>query len=428
VIAADKRLRTREEWRSSWTLVLSCFVGFSFLSIVTGSLSMFMQPIATEFGWSRTLISSGFMLGTVMSALLSPVFGVVVDRYGSRRVALPGIVVTSIATASFALANGSVTQWFVLWAVYAALAISVKPTVWTAAVAAAFQAGRGLALGVTLCGLAATQTILPPLSNWLINAFGWRSAYIWLGFGWGAVTLLFAWFFLVDPHRIQRSTKTRLETEVARTGPELPGLTMRQALRDRALWRIAVSTLLIMLLTVGLTIHQIPILGEAGVTRSTAALLAGSAGIAAIAGKLITGVLLDHFRPNWVGGLTLAAAALAFGLLIDGIHSPALIIFAMLVNGYTQGTKVQIVSYLTARYAGMRHFGAIFGFMNSVMAAGSGVGPVLAGLIYDHSGSYSLFLMIGTVCSLLCGILLFTLPAYPDFENDRAHDSLSIAG
>jgi predicted MFS family arabinose efflux permease len=94
-----------------------------------------------------------------------------------------------------------------------------------------------------------------------------------------------------------------------------------------------------MVLTQGLLAHLIPILTDAGVSRTRAALLASLSGVAGIAGKLITGVLLDRFRPNWIGGLTLGAAALTFLFLMDGLNSPAAIVFALMVNGYAAGTK-----------------------------------------------------------------------------------------
>lgn len=389
---------------------------------MTGSLSIFMQPLSEEFGWSRTLIAGGFSIAAAVTALLSPFFGLVIDRYGSRRIGIPGVFITACAMGLFSTLTGSASQWIALWVLYAIISITIKTTVWTAAVAGVFTTSQGLALGVTLCGSAAAQALLPPLADWLISAFGWRNAYLWLAFGWGGVTLLLCTFFLFDAHDL-RSAKLKVGGGDPMDTPQKPvftGLSIPEAWRDPALWRIAASTLIIMCLTVGLTIHQIPILIDAGVTRTQAALLASLAGIAGVAGKLITGVLLDRFRPNWVGGLTLAATALAFGLLIEGIASPALIIFAMLVNGYTQGTKLQINGFLTARYAGMRNFGAVYGFMNSLVAFGSGAGPVLAGIAYDSAGSYGPFLIIGAIGSLVCGLLLLSLPRYPEWEDAAA--------
>jgi MFS family permease len=428
-------LSAQDEWKRGGSLVMAAFVGFSFLSIMTGSLSMFIEPVGNEFGWSRTLTSAGFTIAAIFTALLSPFFGIMVDRYGSRRIALPGILATIGCISAFSLANGSTTQWIALWVVYAIVSITVKTTVWTAAVAGMFTTAQGLALGITLCGTAAAQAILPPLANWLIDDFGWRMAYVWLGVGWGTITFIICWFFLFDAHDRRKKALAATQSHTKAVGtkgakadrPDFPGLTMPEAWRSAALWRIAISTLLMMALTVGLSIHQIPILTEAGVTRTQSALLASLAGIAGIAGKLITGVLLDRYNANWIGGLTLAATALAFGLLIDGLNSPAFIVFAMIVNGYTQGTKLQINGYLTARFAGMKNFGKIYGVMNAVVAFGSAMGPLIAGFAYDARGDYGFFLIAGVVGSVLCGLLLLTLPAYPGWDREEAEAKAQIA-
>lgn len=408
-----KRPGAAEEWRRGWRLVLACFVGFSFFSIMTQSLGVFMEPLTREFGWSRTLVSSGVAIASVATAILSPFFGILIDRYGSRRVAMPGLVAAAVAIACFSFADGSAMQWLLLWGFYAVISISVKTTVWTAAVVGCFTAAQGLALGVMLSGTAAAQIIVPPLATWLIDGFGWRAAYVWLGFGWGGVTLLLCWFFLHDVH----SRAPPAADGGPAHKPDLPGLTIAEAWRDPALWRIAVSTFIMMLLTIGLMIHQIPILTEAGLSRGNAAWLASLAGVAGIVGKLASGVLLDRYRANWVGGLTLAFTAFAFLLLLDGVHSPVLIVVAMIINGYSAGSKLQIASYLTARYGGVRHFGVIYGLITSLVAFGSGVGPMIAGFVYDRTGGYDGFLLAGTVGCVLCGLLILTLPRYPDWES-----------
>lgn len=396
-----------QEWRAGWTLVLAGFVGFSFFSLMSASLGMFMEPLGSEFGWSRTLISSGVTIASVTTAILSPFFGVLIDRYGSRRVAMPGIAAAAVSIAAFSLANASPTSWIVLWAIYAVISVSIKVTVWTAAVAGAFTASQGLALGLVLAGTAAAQTIAPPVAHWLISDFGWRAAYLWFGLGWGGVTLVLCWLFLRDGR--QGATKDK------GTRGDAPGLTPSQAWRDPALWRIAATTLIMMLVTIGLLIHQVPILTAAGVSRGDAAWLASLSGIAGIVGKLATGAMLDRFRPNWVSGLTMAATTLAF-LLLLGSPTPALIALAMIIGGYAAGTKMQITSYLTARYGGLKNYGTIFGTMHSLIALGAGLGPVTAGYIYDTQGSYGPFLIAGAIGCVVSALLLFTLPGYPTWK------------
>jgi predicted MFS family arabinose efflux permease len=313
-----------------------------------------------------------------------------------------------LATAAFGLANGSVAQWVALWLVYALISLTVTSTVWNTAVAKSFVAGRGLALGLTLAGTAVAQAVTPVLSTWLIDRFGWRLAYVIMAFAWGGIALVLCLLFFRTPS----DAPERLER---RDTSGLPGLTVAQAWRDRGLLQIAISSFLLMLLTVALLIHQIPILVEAGVTPERAALLAGMGGLAGIIGKLVTGVLIDRYRANWVGGITLSITALAFLLLLDGVRTPALIVVAMLINGYAAGTKLQISSYLTSRYAGLRNFGTIYGFMGSLISLGSALGPLIAGIIYDRTGGYDLFLVFGTVGCVVCGLLILTLPHYPDW-------------
>ena len=364
-----------------------------------------MAPLGREFGWSRTLLSAGVTIASVTTALLSPFFGVLIDRYGSRRVALPGIVATAVAVSSFAMANGSPLQWLGLWTFYAIVSISVKTTVWTAAVAGAFRSAQGLALGITLSGTAAAQAVAPPLVTWLVQSFGWRSAYLWLGFGWGSLTLALCLLFLHD---------TRSQPSVIRNPlPAADGATPAQAMRSTALQRIALATLLMITVTIGLLIHQIEILTATDISPLNAAWIASLSGIAGIAGKLITGALLDRYQPTLVGGATLASAALGFVLLLSPAQPLALIAPAMLVIGYAAGTALQVGSFLTAQHAGLRNFGAIYGVITSLVALGSGIGPLLAGLAYDLSGSYFPFLVFGAGSSLLSGFLIWTLPAAP---------------
>ena len=114
----------------------------------------------------------------------------------------------------------------------------------------------------------------------------------------------------------------------------------------------------------------------------------------------------------------LVSAAIAFALLLEPLRTPTLIVVAMVIIGYASGTKLQICGYLTTRYGGMRNFGKIFGTMASIIALGTGLGPVLGGFVYDLYGSYAPFLVAGMAGSLLSGLLIFGLGRYPEWEQD----------
>jgi MFS family permease len=418
----------KQEWQSGWTLVIAASLGFSFFSVMLASTGLFMGPLGDEFGWSRTLLSSGPSIATVMTALLGPFLGMLIDRFGTRRVALPGLVLTMASISSFGLLNGSQVQWVALWVVFGLVSVSIKSTPWTMAVVGVFQKSRGLALGLTLSGTAVAQSVVPPLGNFLITEFGWRGGFVWLGLGWGSITLLVCLLFFLDVRA--RASKQRKADERAGLAPQkdapavvLTGLTITEAWRDSTLWRLAIANFLVMLLTMGLVVHLFPILTEAGVDRATAGWLVGLSGIAGIIGKLATGVLLDRFRPNWVGGITLGAACFAFALLLEGIRSPTLIVIALVINGYAAGTKTHITGFLTAGYAGMKNFGAIYGTMSSLMALAAGLGPMLGGLVYDGFGDYRYFLIAGTVGCALGGLLILSMPAYPEWDEPEQRSS-----
>lgn len=411
--AQSSSASAKEEWRVRWPLVLAASIGFSFHSVMTYYTGLFIGPVGDEFGWSRTQVAAGLSLSSVTVTILSPFFGVLIDRWGTRRLALPGLVLKGAIVASFGLVSNSVTQWLVLWFLYALTSMAVKSTVWTAAVAGVFSAGRGLALGVVMSGTALAQIIVPPLGNWLIGEFGWRNAFAWMGLGWGGVAFVLCVFFLYDAHDDARKKQGAGGENVK---VELAGLTLPEAWRNASLRRIAISTFLMMLVTIALIVHMIPIMIEAGVSRTNAAWLASLAGFAGLAGKLITGRLLDSFRPNYVGGITLASTSLGFMLLLEPFRTFELIIVAMLIAGYASGTKLQICAYLTARYAGMRYFGTIFSVMASLIALGAGLGPVIGGIAYDLRGDYTYLLIAGIAASLFSATLIFGLGRYPDWE------------
>lgn len=412
--------KASQEWRANWTLVLAAATGFSFMSIMTTAMGAFIGPLVKEFGWSRTVVSAGLPIAGVASVLLSPLVGMFIDRHGPRRLAIPGLLALIVSTSSFGLANGSIVQWVGLWVFAAFVSLAVTVNVWTSAVAHAFTAARGLAMGLTLAGTALAQAVTPVLATYLIEGFGWRAAFPIMAVGWGGVAFVLCLLFFRSPADAGiRAAKQDTSG--------LPGLTIPQAWRDPGLWRIAMSTFLLMVLTIGLLIHQIPILVEAGVTPERAAWLAGAGGLAGILGKFVTGVLVDRFRANWVGGITLGFTAFAFLLLMDGVRTPALIVVAMLINGYSAGTKLQICSYLTSRYAGLRNFGTVFGFIGSLVSLGSALGPLLAGMIYDRTGGYEPFLIAGTIGCLFCGLLIVSLPRYPDWNEGQVRDGESSA-
>lgn len=396
---------------------MAAMAGMSFAGVASSSMGLFMAPLEQEFGWSRAQTTFGLSIYALIVVPLAPFVGAMVDRWGARQIAIGGVLLSGLAFAAFGLADGSSGQWLALWAVYSLAALGIRNIVWTAAVSAMFNTARGLALALTLSGSAISATVIPIVAQRLIDNQGWRIAYGAIGLGWGAVVLLVVLIFFKGTGRERRTSAdgpVRSHDKVGSPG----GLSLGQALRDPALIRVAVATLLIIVVTSSAYVHLIPILGERGVSRETGAIMAAVAGSMAVVGRLLTGWLLDRWNSGWINAAVLVGPALGFGMLLIGGSQLELIVLAVIGIGLALGSSIQLCVYLTGRFGGLRNYGKIFGVMSSLIAIGPGVGPFLAGVIYDVYGSYTPLLIAGIPATLLSAALVFGLGPYPDSAED----------
>ena len=412
----ETRPRAAEEWRQHWLLVLAAMAGISFGTVPSSTLGLFMAPLEAEFGWSRAQISSGLTIFAVVSLPLVPFAGMLVDRFGARMVAIPGIALSGLIFAGFGLMGAMLAQWLAIWVAYTLASLLSRTLVFNSAVSRAFVTSRGMAIAVLLSGTAVTQSLAPVLSRWLIDDYGWRTAFFGLGLGWGGVVLLMLLLFFHEPGR-RRSTTTQSTTP----GPQpVGGLTAKQALRNLAMQRIAVAIFLQSTMTVAVLVHIVPMLTETGLSRAEAAAIAAILGLGSVAGKLATGALVDRFTGSAVPTLTFAGPGIGYAILLFGGELPMLLPVGVFVMGYCSGGCIQLAAYLTTRYAGLANFGAIFGLVSSLLALSAGVGPLVAGFVYDTTQSYKLLLTAGIPAALLAGLAVFRLGPYPDFSQSGA--------
>jgi MFS family permease len=331
-------------------------------------------------------------------------------------------VLTASLFATFSLASGSALQWLALWSGYSLAALAIRNTVWTAAISSLFTAGRGLALGFTLSGTALTATFAPVVAQRLIDDFGWRNAYLYMGLGWGAIVLLLLALFFFDARDRQRLQQARTYGH-RQQAIELPGLSFAEALRDRALIKIALAAIVFVLLITGISIHLVPILNERGLSRETAAVMAGLAGGMAFAGRLVTGWMLDRWAKGWINFANLASPALTCLILVLASNNLFWTTLAVVILGYANGAFMQVCAYLTSRYGGIRNFGKIFGILSSIVALGLGVGPLIASLIFDVTGSYTSLLIGAVPAAIVSGMLVSALGPYPVWSTSAQENS-----
>lgn len=407
------------EWRRHGTVPVAAALGYSLSVIHVYSLGAFMQPLQDEFGWTRAQTSVGLTIVGLAAAVAALPIGLAVDRLGPRRVGLIGTVLMALAFALLSTASGSIANWILLWSVLAFGSFWVQTTVWTSAVASRFETSRGLAFAVTLSGGSLGAAVFPALAVALIGEWGWRGAFVALGAGWGVLVVLVVFLFFrgaQDDGAQDENVPPPADEVVAPVTVELPGVTLREGLTSATFYRLMLAAGLFAFTTLGVVVHLVPILRDAGAEPLAAAGTAALVGLFSIAGRLGVGVLLDRFPGRVVGAcaylIPIAGAAL---LLFDG-DNPVSQTAAAALFGLTLGAEVDVIAYLAARYFGLKNFGGLFGGLVAALSLGTAFGPLAAGLTFDEFGGYSAFLVLTMVLMSVSSLALAGLKPPPDFS------------
>lgn len=396
---------------AKWLVVLTSTLAVAISVTHSYSMGLFILPLEAEFGWARGEITAGLMVISILSVTLAPFVGMAIDRFGSRRIAIPGIAIYCSAIALLSTTTQSIWHWWAMWALIACGSLLIKPTVWLAAIAKLFTERRGLALALALCGTGLGSGALPLVTQQLIETGGWRFAYIVLGLGGAALSLPLILLFFRDRPAMPT---TRIEAQ-----PDLPGLTIRQGLISSQFWRMAIASLLANVAIIGLNVHFVPIMISHGMVAHNAATTAAAIGIASIVGRVGTGYLLDRFNGSVVGAIGFALPVISCTLLLNfgGDVTTALIICIFI--GLSLGAEIDIIGYLATRYFGLRNYGTLFGTIAGLFSLGAGIGPTYAGLMFDWFASYDQFLWSLVPVFAVASLLIASLGPYPDFARDR---------
>ena len=389
------------EWARNWKIptVSAIAIGVSMSPLY--SLGALMPAIHASTGWSRSQISSGTLLLSAAALLLSPVVGTAVDRFGSRRVALPGFFLFAFAEAGLSLAHGRIATWWLCWAVLGVCAVFVTMTVWFSAVVKHFTRARGLALGLTLSGTGLGSATLPYIATVLQERVGWQRTYDYLALGGLLLVIPLLFFFFrdgagADQRRAGDSAKARV-----------PG-NARSSFLSRQYIQLVLVCVFSVPVGAALAVHFVPILRSFGYAPRVAAATAGAAGLAAILGRLVAGFLIDRLSGPLVGALSCGTAVLVAPVLLLS-HRPAAGLTAAILLGLSVGSEMGVFSYLVSRYFDIRQYGLFFGTLNGVITFATGLGPLFGGLMFDKLGNYTGLLWISVPLFAVSTVLLATL-------------------
>ncbi len=379
--------------------VFGIFVGFG--SLVIFSFGVFLKPVSAAFGWSRTQASLGFTLAALTVAAASPFLGRLVDRIGPRRVMLPCVAIYAVALAGLALVH-SLAAYYALYVALGLVGNGTAHLCYARVVSSWFDRRRGAALAAVMAGAAAGAILIPPLATSLISHYGWRSAYLLLAAMAVTLGLIPAILFVHD-------APTRRQGSDAPARPHHTGHTGLSAARTPVLWLLLAGFFLFSLSVNGCVAHLIPMLTDRSITADTAALAASLLGIFTLAGRLLTGAMLDRVPapPLTTAFFTIAAIGVA---ILSSAHTPNTAFLAAALTGLGMGAEAGVLPYLISRYFGLRSFTEIYGYAFTSYAIAGALGPLLMGWGYDQWHSYLIPTRILAAAMLSGALILALLP------------------
>jgi predicted MFS family arabinose efflux permease len=362
-----------------WGVLAAAFTGVmvSFAPIVPYTFSLFLDPLHAAFGWKREAMGGAFALAAITVAFVSPLIGILLDRFPPRRIILPGILVFAVGLAALSRLTPNIVQFYATFFVIGLVANATAQFAYTRTILTWFTTHRGMALALLLTGSGIGSILIPPLTEWMIQHHGWRSGFLFLG---SIATLGVPLTALLVRNRPEA-------TIVRREHHADPGTTVAAALRTAAFWILAFITIFSAFSENGLVTNLSSILTQHGMLAATAALALSVRGGAGIIGRLGVGFAIDRVSPERIQSLVLVLAA-AGTLILAFADAAWSALLGAAILGVGLGSEADVAPYLLARYFGRRHFSVLYGLSWTAYAIGGATGPLWMGHLYDRAGAY----------------------------------------
>jgi MFS family permease len=383
-----------------WWIVLAAFLNLFFsVGILYYGFPVFYPSMVDSLGFTRSQLTQGFLIGFVVAALLFGILaGVLIDRWGARRVIRIGIWFVGISL----ILMGSMTR---LWQYYVLCVTEVIGYVLTGPIPNQvlisnwFQIRRGRAMGYAYLGLGLGGAISPLLINALIQSFGWRHAFQIIG-----ILILVVLFPIAQwvtrsnprdlnllPDGVSDAAPILRANEAGGTMESAPvpaqSVELRQAILTRNFWLILAACTLTIGAIGAVTQHLILFLRDHGYTQSAASQVSSTLLISSLAGRVIVGYFADRYRAKNMMALFYLALALAIPLMFFA-NQPAAIWGFALAFGFAMGADYMLIPLVTAECFGLATLGKLLSLIIMGYSLGQWFAPWLAGRIFDTYRSY----------------------------------------
>jgi MFS family permease len=393
-----------------WVVVAVAFVTMGVGVNARTAFSLLFPPILDEFGWERGVTAGAFSFGFLVSAVLSPTLGRLMDRRGPRIVMELGAGLMAAGLMLATLVRQPWHLYLTLGVLVGGGSVCLGYTGHALFLPNWFVRRRGLAMSLAFSGVGVGSIILLPWLQALIGRAGWRAAC------WAMAILVLALLVPLNLLLKRRPEDIGLEpdgdaspsaSDAAKVANVVDPVwaavdwTLGRAVRTSRFWWIILGYFGGLFAWYAVQVHQTKYLIEIGWSPAYAAWALGFVSLAAIPGQIVLGHLSDRIGREWVwtvGSLGFAICYLALILMREAPTS-ALLWLMILSQGMLGYGLTSVVGAIPAEIFQGRHYGAIFGTLMLAAIAGGAAGPWVAGALYDATGSYTPAFSIAIGCS-----------------------------
>ena len=371
-----------------------CFVGFARQGPAVATLSIFVEPLLREFGWSRTALSGAVSLGGVLAALVAPWIGPVLDRQGSRLLLCAAVLINGVALMLLALTPSLAVFYLVfclarmIWAAPFDLGLYGALNNW-------FVRRRGFASSVGTLAQQIGLVAMPLIAQLAIVRHGWRAGWLAIGAATLLVGFVPAWLLLVrrpeDLGLVPDGAPGRADGEAAAAasavGAPEPAFSRRQALGNASFWLLLLYTALVYPVQAGVSLHQAPYLIERGIDPTIAATIVSTFSLMSAVATIVCGLLPRTLPIRYPLAAIGAILALSVVMMLGVTTAPQGFLAAGLF-GFAIGGVLTLLPVAWADYFGRTHYGSIRSIALSAQVLAQAAGPLFSGVMRDLSGDY----------------------------------------
>jgi len=371
------------------------------------TFSAFLPIITKELGISSTSISTAYMIATLVAAFLLPKIGKLVDKFGPRIVLIFTIILLGFGCLFF----GAASNFLMLALGFGFLRFFGQGSLMLCSsniVTQWFDKKRGLALGLMGLGFALSMGLHPPISNFLIENYGWRIAWAIIGLSTWIIMMPPLIFLAVNKPEDVNLMPDGIKSEVSENNKnQIYGLTLDEALKEKCFYILAFSFFSISMLVTAIHFFQVTILKDYfGLSNKVGTALFIPTMLAMIVFIPIVGKMLDKFKTHLIISIALLVTASSLILITLATSYVNAIIYSI-VFGINNAFSISLFGYIWARYFGRLHVGSIQGTGQMILVVGASIGPIPFAAAIDLFGDPITTIRLSSIYPFFASILCF---------------------